>query len=157
MSGETEQNVSGWTTDTLHTYFQRQLDDLKVLLDERFLAQEKSGQIAIHSQDEAVKAALASAKEAVTKAEIAIEKRFDAANQFRSQLSDQAHSFIPRSEHAAITERLMQDVQELKDRMNSFAGEARGSQLSKGNYYAALAGVGSILGIVILLANNVFQ
>lgn len=29
MSGETEADVSGWTTDTLHTHFIRQLDLLR--------------------------------------------------------------------------------------------------------------------------------
>jgi len=43
-----------------------------------------------------VKLALDAAQTAVTKAETATEKRFDAVNEFRGQLSDQAASFMPR-------------------------------------------------------------
>lgn len=43
-----------------------------------------------------VKLALDAAQTAVTKAETATEKRFDAVNEFRGQLADQASSFMPR-------------------------------------------------------------
>ncbi len=50
------------------------------------------------AQEKAVTAALTAAKEAVVKAEIAAEKRFDSVNEFRGQLSDQARTFMPRPE-----------------------------------------------------------
>lgn len=55
--------------------------------DQRFVAQEK-----------AVIAALIAAKEAVDKAELASQRRFEAVNEFRAQLSDQATTFMPRLE-----------------------------------------------------------
>lgn len=50
------------------------------------------------AMDEKTSLALTSSKEAVTKAEIATEKRFDAVNEFRGTLSDQAATLLPRAE-----------------------------------------------------------
>ncbi len=50
------------------------------------------------AQARAVDAAFASAKEAVLKAEAAAQARFEAVNEFRGQLADQAGTFIPRNE-----------------------------------------------------------
>ena len=51
------------------------------------------------AQEKAVHAALTAAKEAVSKAEIAAEKRFDSVNEFRRTLADQTSTFIPRPEY----------------------------------------------------------
>ena len=67
---------SEWTVETLKAHY-----------DQRFI-----------DQDRAVQAALNAAEKAVTKAETASEKRFDAVNEFRAQLADQAQTFIPRAE-----------------------------------------------------------
>lgn len=79
MSGETEQNISGWTVDTLHVHLQKQIADLRTLLDERYSTQTRN-----------VDSALA-----------AVDKRFDAVNEFRQTLSDQTSSFMPRIEAEA--------------------------------------------------------
>jgi len=76
MSGETEKDVSGWTTDTL---FQ--------LMNTKF-----------KSQETAMSAALAAAEKAVIKAENASEKRFESVNEFRAALTDLTATFIPRAE-----------------------------------------------------------
>jgi len=65
----------------------REFGDFRERLDERALAQQT-----------AMAAALSAAKEAVDKAEKADEKRFDAVNAFRGQLSDQAATFVTRTE-----------------------------------------------------------
>lgn len=109
MSGETESNVSGWTTDTLHEFTRQQLDDLRTMLDERyatqtkaidaaFSAQQLAMQTALTAADRAVQAALQAAERAVTKAEVAAEKRFESMNEFRGQLADQAATFVTRHE-----------------------------------------------------------
>ncbi len=53
---------------------------------------------AISAQDKAVQIAMIASEKAVVKAEIAAEKRFEAGNEFRGQLSDQAATFMPRVE-----------------------------------------------------------
>jgi len=77
----------------------RRFTDLSAQLDRRFTDSER-----------AVQAALAAAKEAVLKAETASERRFEAVNEFRAQLNDQAHAFLTRTESeaklAAITDRI---------------------------------------------------
>ncbi len=50
------------------------------------------------SQEKAVSAALAAAKEATTKAETSSEKRFEAVNEFRSTLKDQQAMLVSRTE-----------------------------------------------------------
>jgi hypothetical protein len=50
------------------------------------------------ASEKAILAALTAAKEAVNKAEIAQEKRLDSVNEFRGQLSDQAATFVTRTE-----------------------------------------------------------
>jgi hypothetical protein len=74
--GADDHNPDGWTFATLHKYIM-QLD-----------AASKA----------AVGAAMASAKEATSKAEIATEKRFDGVNEFRQAMRDQQDTFAGKSE-----------------------------------------------------------
>ena len=66
--------------------------------EQRFIAQEGAVSSALMSQEKAVGAALVAADRAVSKVETANEKRFEAVNEFRAQLADQAAGFIPRNE-----------------------------------------------------------
>jgi hypothetical protein len=88
---------------------QRQIADLRIMLDERYATSVKALDAAFQAQQlamataftasgAAVTAALEAAEKAVVKAEVASEKRFDAVNEFRQQLSDQAATFMPRNE-----------------------------------------------------------
>ena len=133
MSGETENNVSGWTVDTLREYMLKQHEDLKVLLAERydtqtkavssaFLAQQTAMQTALAAAERAVSTALLSAEKAVTKAEIAADKRFESVNEFRGQLADQVASFPTRNEVdtrlTALGEKLDTETKRNADRIN---------------------------------------
>lgn len=66
---------------------------------ERFIAMEK-----------AVNTAMSAADKAVSKAEMATEKRFEGVNEFRATLADQAATLLPRNEysvqHGAMLERV---------------------------------------------------
>lgn len=155
MSGETQKDESGWSVDTL-----------KAHVDQRFVDNDKAVQAALVSQEKAVAAALAATKEAVSKAEAASEKRFESVNEFRQTLSDQTASFLPRPEydanHKALEDKietqcqaLSDKIQGLTDRVNTATGQARGSEITMSKIYAAIAAVGAILAIVVLMANNV--
>lgn len=50
----------------------------------------------ISAQDEKVQLALSSAEKAISKAEVATERRFEGVNEFRAALSDQAQAFANR-------------------------------------------------------------
>lgn len=140
MSGETESRPSGWTVDTLKEHVDRRFDD-----------NDKALQAALVSQEKAVAAALAAAKEAVLKAEGAADKRFESVNEFRQQLSDQTNTFLSRPEYDAQHKALEDKVEVLTERMN----QDKGGDLHMGKIYGAIAAVGAVIGIIILLANRV--
>lgn len=167
MSGETEQDVSGWTTDTLHAHIQTQINDLRRALDERYATQTKAVDAAFSAAEiarqtariedqRAVATALLSAEKAVTKAEIAAEKRFESVNEFRAQLADQAATFVSRTEAEAYrlaTEAKIETIKDLLDklekRMDLNQGKSAGSASTIG--YAVTA-----IGVLILIINFVF-
>jgi hypothetical protein len=135
MSGETEREVSGWTVDTLRAHIEgrmadqrelylRETSDLRTMLQERyatqtkavdaaFLAQQTAMQTALTAAETAVTKALESAEKAVGKAEVAAEKRFDAVNEFRAQLADQAATFMPRQEAEGSIARSVDRIEDL--------------------------------------------
>jgi hypothetical protein len=80
--------VADWTLGSLKEYIERRFND----------------------QAKAIDAALAAAEKAVTKAEVATEKRFDSVNEFRKTLSDQASSFMQRGEFVAQYKSLEEKV-----------------------------------------------
>lgn len=134
MSGETQRNESGWTTDTLKSYIEQRFAD----------------------QDKAVQAALLAAKEAVLKAEAANEKQFEAANNVKSTFSGDLSRKLDRTEYESNHKALEDKIAALTDRMNLGDGANQGSTLTVGKIYAAIASVGVILGILVLLANGIF-
>lgn len=68
------------------------------LLSERFSTQTVALSQALANADAITRLALEAAKEAVNKAEVATEKRFEGVNEFRAALGDQASRLMPRSE-----------------------------------------------------------
>jgi hypothetical protein len=87
-----------WTFETLLVHLTALVDAQRELTNQRFGDQDKAVQAALVSQEKAVAAALDAAQRAVIKAEIAQEKRNEATNEFRGQLSDQAATLMPRAE-----------------------------------------------------------
>lgn len=92
-------------------------DGLRVLVeanDRRYSELRESDQRAITS-------ALAAQKEAITKAETAIEKRFDGVNEFRSTLSDQALHLMPRTE-CELRLKALEEIQQKRIGMGQLWG-----------------------------------
>jgi hypothetical protein len=128
--GETRAEPSGWSVDTLHSHLQREIDDLRSMLNERyatqtkaidaaFLAQQTAMQTAFTAADRAVQAALDAAEKAVSKAEVAAEKRFENVNEFRGQLADQAATFLSRTEYDASHQSLIEKIEALQSKVDS--------------------------------------
>jgi len=92
MTGETDDKPSGWTVDTLKAHFEQRLRDLESRLEERYATQTKAMETALAAAQKAVETAMTSAEKAVTKAEMANEKRFEAANEWRGQSADRERS-----------------------------------------------------------------
>lgn len=167
MSGETENDESGWTVDTLNYFFQRQINDLRESLNERYATQTKAVDAAFSAAEiarqtariedqRAVATALLSAEKAVTKAEIAAEKRFESVNEFRAQLADQALTFVSRVEAEAYRlateakiDGLKVSVDKLEKRMDLAQGRNAGASTTIA--YAVTA-----VTVVVLLINLAF-
>jgi hypothetical protein len=119
---------NGWTVETL-----------KVLMDER---QDHLKELRLADQ-RAIDAALVSQEKAIVKAEGAADKRFELLNELRGGVAT-------IEQH----EGLEKVVADLKERLTSGEGVSKGSSITMGKIYAAIAAVGGILAIVVLLANG---
>jgi len=155
MSGETENAVSGWTTDTLKSYMEAQITSLRSALDERyatqtkatdaaFVAQQTAMRTAFDAADKAVQAALAAAEKAAKKAEDAADKRFDAVNEFRGQLADQAATLLSRVEYQAQHTSTLEKIELINSRLAELdkmvatgASKSAGAQSVTGTGYEA--------------------
>ena len=138
------------------------IDERDRLYKERDDARKTAVDAALAAAKEAVSAALLAADRAVAKVEVANEKRFEAVNEFRGQLADQAATFLPRSEanirFEGLTEKnetLRTEVQDLRESRSYGSG---GSQSDHDNRQQlnwlvgiAVGAGGIIVGIIIKL------
>lgn len=67
----------------------------------------------LNGQAEKTALALASSDKAITKAEVATERRFEGVNEFRAQLADQAARFLNRDQYEAAHRPLAERLAEL--------------------------------------------
>jgi predicted nucleic acid-binding Zn-ribbon protein len=92
----------GWSFSALAEHLSSVTETLLREVDkryeQRFKQQEKATDTAFIAQEKAIQAALAAAKEAVTKAENAVEKRFDNTNEWRGAMQDRDRDLMPRKE-----------------------------------------------------------
>ena len=138
-------DMTGWTNETLFKYITDIINSNDLRYEQRFQAQQLASQTAFEAQitamntafisqkeavnnamiaaDKAVSAALAAADRAVIKAEIAAEKRFDSVNEFRSLVSDQQRTLMPRVETEllirTLNERITAGQHSCDDRMEA--------------------------------------
>jgi type VI protein secretion system component VasK len=96
--------------------------------------------------DKAIQAALSAAKEAVVKAELAADKRFELLNELRSGVAT----------HEQL-EALEKVVDDLKDRINTSQGKGQGFSQSWGIFVAIVTIAVALLGVMILSANGKFK
>jgi hypothetical protein len=95
--------------------------------EQRFDAQEKAVGAALAAQKELSAQALANSKEAITKADVSTEKRFEAVNEFRSTLRDQQNTFMTRKEAEASMAELTRQVRDLQARVDKAEGQGSGA------------------------------
>ena len=125
------------------------IDALETLLNER----EDRTKERFATMKVAVDAALAAADRAVTKAEIATEKRFEGVNEFRETLRDQASTLMPRTEYEVQYTALVEKVAAIDRRLTSM--EVSQHNKSTGvvilgyvalGVFAAITAIGTVLG-----------
>lgn len=102
---------------------------------------------------------------ALSKQESATEKRFDAVNEFRAQLSDQAGTFMPRSESEVRAQGLTEKLEANSDRINKLElrvssrldladGRSAGADKTIGWIFAAAGFVSTVIAIGFALAKK---
>jgi hypothetical protein len=139
---------------TDYAVLKAQLCAIQKFIDERDRRYEER----FKAMDEKTGLALTSSKEAVTKAEVATEKRFDAVNEFRGTLSDQAATLLPRAEATARftsydekIEEIKRDIVALRESRSQSQGRSSGFSAAWGIavsiLFLAIAVVGLILKI----------
>lgn len=122
------------------------VDHLRELMDER----DRRYQERFDASTRAVDAAFASAKEAVAKAELSAERRFESVNEFRAQLGDQASTFLTRREYEAKHEALEAQVNSLIKVIERSKGRGAGIGAMYGWIIAAVGALVGIMTVVII-------
>lgn len=75
--------------------------------------------------------------EAIKKAEVATEKRFDSVNEFRGQLKDQTGSFVTRQELTSELAVLNTKIDSIKASADTGAGKSSGLEQSWAFFFSA--------------------
>jgi uncharacterized phage infection (PIP) family protein YhgE len=137
----------------LRDFFIEKTAHILKMMDERDIRYEQR----FEAMDEKTSLALTSSEKAVTKAETATEKRFDAVNEFRGSLKDQASTLMPRAEaetkFKAYDDRLESMKKDFETKQNDIKTESRG----QGNWRttliltALLSGAGLIIALLTLV------
>jgi hypothetical protein len=132
------------------------VESSRVVMDERDVRYEQR----FKAMDEKTSLALTASEKAVSKAETATEKRFDAVNEFRGTLSDQARLLIPREEVNArfsasdqkiegLKEQFQKDIGSLKETRSEVSGKEKG----RDHTWAIALAIGlAVLGDIIAVA-----
>jgi|SRR6185369_100757 len=93
----------------------------------------------------AVDAALAAAEKAVTKAEMAAEKRFESVNEFRNTLSDQQRTLMPRAETEALFKVVEDKITVITSNQTRSDGKGVGIAQALGWILAGIAIIGFLI------------
>jgi hypothetical protein len=93
-------------------------------------------------------------EKATAKADAAIERRFEAVNEFRAQLSDQTQTFMPRAEIEARITQNYERYNELQNRVTRAEGRTAGSSAAFGYLTAAVTAVIAIVTVVLILVTR---
>jgi hypothetical protein len=102
---------SQWTIETLREHVIALIGANDVRYNQRFEASQNAINTALAAQQKAMETALTSQKLAVDKAEIAAEKRFESVNEFRSVLTSQQSTLMPRPETMALLRALEEKLE----------------------------------------------
>lgn len=106
--------------------------------------------IRVDALEKAFTISLANQDRAVSKAEVAAEKRFDSVNEFRSALSDSSRLLMPRSESEQITKGMEEKINVLTERLNARDERGRGSSQVWIAIAAVIAAITSMLTVYVI-------
>lgn len=149
-----------WTLPALKQHLERLIDDERTLTNAQVTDQKEAVAAALAAQEKATAAALDAAQRATVKAETAAERRFEAQNEFRGQLSDQAATFLPRREYDqahialvdkvdALDKRITEQLTVINSRLDLTQGRGSGTASTVAYVIAAVGVVATIISVVI--------
>jgi hypothetical protein len=152
----------GWTFETLLAHLHAVLREMDLRYQQRFDSQQRALEDARVTDAKAVQAALSASEKAVIKAETATEKRFEAVNEFRSTLSDQAQHFASRTEVQALLSGLADRVEALDKKftdktdintktIEQIRSRGQGIAASWSYLVAGVVLIGGVIGIFVAL------
>ena len=142
MPGQDESGGE-WTLDTLYIHINAVIGALDRRVNEKF-----------GDTSTALNAALTAAEKAVIKAEVSTEKRFEAVNEFRGQLADQARTLMPRAEAEARIESIQKLVDDLSSKSDKDEGRLRGNTATYGFLVAAIGAIIAIITVIVLITHT---
>jgi len=148
MTIEGNELIAKWTVDTLHVHLASMMREKDIRDNQRFEGQQVALRDALLSQEKAVNAALQAAQQAVLKAEIAAEKRFDNVNEFRGQLADQAANLMPRNEVSVLFTAVNDKLTVIENRTTNnekYINESRGKNTWVSDTKGLVIAIGGIL------------
>jgi UDP-N-acetylglucosamine transferase subunit ALG13 len=146
MSNGTDGNTNFGKQDgvDLKTLLEARVDNVKTLID----ANDKNYNQRFENVIQATAQALAASDRAVSKAETASEKRFDAVNEFRATLADQQRNLMPRLEVEIVTKGMNERIEKVENAIILQAGKGQGMSYLWG-YIVGVVGV--LIAIISLL------
>jgi hypothetical protein len=125
--------MSDWTPDTVRAYLEVQVEQLR-----------RENVI----RDDATAALF-------NRAQQANEHRFEAVNEFRGQLNDQATTFLRRDEYLTGHAGLVEKIDDMGSRLDRTEGKATGMTTTWAAIIAALGTLAVVTSVIVLLINHV--
>jgi hypothetical protein len=108
----------------------------------------------LNERDARYAEAMAAQKEAVIKAEVATERRFESVNEFRNQMGDMQRTLMPRSE----SEQRMANLEKQLDSLEGLMSESRARLRGGKEMWAYIIGaVGLLLAIASFAATIILR
>ena len=127
--------MSDPTVETLQLLIEANDRRLNDLMAERDLRHQQRYEASCHALD----AALGCAKDAITKAEAAYEKRFDNTNQWKQTFSELSGKMVTRMEYSSAYDALKDKIEEASGRIKVIEGKSTGIGTSIGVVMAVAA------------------
>ena len=147
MSGETEENISGWTVDTLHCLQNAIREgDLAVAAerDRRYAEVNVEKEKALKIKETADLAALQLAREIQT-------YKDEKANELREQISRERGLYATRDDLAAVQREIQATVRPLAEYVTAQQGRATGTEDRRLAIGAVMAIIGGVIGIAAII------
>jgi len=140
-----------WTFATLYLHLRDKINHVEASIRDKIDSNDLRYEQRQVNGEKAVDAALKAAKEAVTKAETASEKRFDSVNEFRAALSDQAGTLMSKAEAEPRLAALAEKIASISARIEREEGKEVGTSLGWTIVVGGIAAVSAVINSMFLL------